>query len=104
MKPVRMSLRCEKCGLQHVDVLDEATGIDWSARPHKTHLCLGCGHLFRPFEYATLGVATTEQEARPWLEIAFAWYDFWVGAYWDRKNRTLYVCPLPMLLITWRPR
>jgi hypothetical protein len=27
----------------------------------------------------------------------FAWYDFWVGAYWSRKDRRLYVLPLPMV-------
>ena len=25
----------------------------------------------------------------------FAWYDLWVGAYWDRKQRKLYLLPLP---------
>lgn len=27
----------------------------------------------------------------------FAWYDIWVGAYWDRAKRRLYVLPFPML-------
>ena len=27
--------------------------------------------------------------------VFFRWYDLWVGAYWDRSSRTLYVCPLP---------
>lgn len=27
----------------------------------------------------------------------FAWYDLWVGLYWDRKTRRLYVLPLPCI-------
>lgn len=34
------------------------------------------------------------------VRVSFAWYDLWVGAYIDRKNRVLYVCPLPCVLIT----
>jgi hypothetical protein len=38
------------------------------------------------------------------MKVSFAWYDLWVGAYWDRKGRVLYVCPLPTLLLTFGPR
>ncbi len=27
----------------------------------------------------------------------FAWYDLWIGAYWNSETETLYVCPLPMV-------
>lgn len=27
----------------------------------------------------------------------FAWYDLWVGAFWDRKMRRLYLFPVPTL-------
>lgn len=31
------------------------------------------------------------------IRLLFAWYGIWVGAYWDRKSRDLYLLPIPML-------
>ena len=33
------------------------------------------------------------------VSVRIAWYDLWIGAYWDRSRHVLYVCPLPTLLI-----
>lgn len=32
------------------------------------------------------------------IRVFFAWYDLWVGAFYDRKARALYICPLPMVV------
>lgn len=26
----------------------------------------------------------------------FRWYDLWIGGYIDTKNKTVYICPVPM--------
>lgn len=33
------------------------------------------------------------------ISVAFKWYDLWIGAYWDRHENRLYLCPLPCLVI-----
>jgi predicted house-cleaning noncanonical NTP pyrophosphatase (MazG superfamily) len=48
--PEPMILHCPKCGVQHVD-----RGIWGTTRVHRTH-CAGCGELWKPFDYATVGV------------------------------------------------
>lgn len=31
------------------------------------------------------------------VSIYFKWFDFWVGWFWERRSRSLYICPLPMV-------
>lgn len=30
------------------------------------------------------------------IKLMFAWYDFWVGLFWDAKKHALYIFPVPM--------
>lgn len=32
------------------------------------------------------------------ISVFWAWYDGWVGYYWDSLNWTLYICPIPWLV------
>lgn len=31
------------------------------------------------------------------IRFLFAWYDLWVGFYYDRKSKSLYILPIPMV-------
>lgn len=50
VRPEPMALRCPACDLLHIDE------GEWATRPHRTHLCSGCGHEWRPSERPTVGV------------------------------------------------
>ena len=49
------------------------------------------------------GICKTEQlenwrrAKRLYIKPFFRWYDLWVGLYIDKANKTIYVCPLPMI-------
>ena len=53
--PIPMLLFCPKCGVQHIDAPDERT-LDWDNPPHRSHLCHGCGCIWRPAAVLTTGV------------------------------------------------
>lgn len=48
--PLRMLMWCPECGERHVDA------GRYAARPHHTHACQGCGHVWRPAVEDTVGV------------------------------------------------
>ncbi|MGY0793146.1 hypothetical protein ACW7BJ_27585 [Azospirillum argentinense] len=52
--PLHMLLFCPRCGLQHIDAPDKTTG--WTNPPHRSHLCAGCGCVWRPADAPTSGV------------------------------------------------
>lgn len=67
MNPIPMILHCPSCGLQHIDAPDmhEVTGSEgrvheagWTNPPHRSHLCAGCGCIWRPADVPTVGVAS----------------------------------------------
>lgn len=39
------------------------------------------------------------------IRLLFAWYDLWIGVFWDRQKRKLYVLPLPCIgfVVEFRP-
>ena len=37
------------------------------------------------------------------IRVFFAWYDFWLGFYYDRLHHILYFCPLPCLVVEINP-
>jgi hypothetical protein len=55
LKPIDMILPCPRCGKLHVDAPEPENG--WTNPPHKSHLCHGCGFIFRPADIPTNGVA-----------------------------------------------
>lgn len=38
------------------------------------------------------------------IKLLFAWYDLWIGFYYDRKNKSLYIFPIPMVGIVIKPK
>ncbi len=52
--PVPMVLHCPNCLQQHIDGPNPA--MNWTNPPHRSHLCSGCGFIWRPADVPTVGV------------------------------------------------
>ena len=74
--PIDMILYCPNCGVKHVDRADmpedgadwKDPEIAWTNPPHRSHLCHGCGCIWRPADVPTNGVEsiTTKGKADSW--------------------------------------
>lgn len=74
--PIDMVLYCPRCGLQHVDApgaLEQPPHPDgphescagtWDNPPHRSHLCHGCGHIWRPADVPTNGVDEVKTQGK----------------------------------------
>lgn len=75
--PIPMVLFCPACGEQHIDKDDPCPDEgcphygtqhshpdSWLNPPHRSHLCHGCGHIWRPADVATVGVVKTETSGK----------------------------------------
>jgi len=67
-EPVAVTIFCPECALPHVDEGEWAT-----TRHHKTHQCQCCGHEWRPFPFATVGVAHPASPAQPEVANVMVW-------------------------------
>lgn len=84
--PIDMVLHCPACGMQHIDasnedeihiavvergfVLGSRDWEDfieenvWTNPPHRSHLCHGCGHVWRPADVPTNGVEAVKTKGQ----------------------------------------
>ena len=64
--PLPLILHCPRCGCQHIDAPNGGAG--WTNPPHRSHLCAGCGTIWRPADVPTTGVGTvlTKGKADNW--------------------------------------
>lgn len=71
MTPIDMVLYCPVCGVQHIDKpesradeQERALVYDWTNPPHRSHLCHGCGHIWRPADVPTNGVQAVKTKGK----------------------------------------
>ena len=72
-EPIDMVLHCPACGNQHIDAPETEPGLPsicvWENPPHRSHLCHFCGHVWRPADVPTNGVAAVKTHGKNDSEI-----------------------------------
>ena len=68
-EPIDMVLYCPTCGMQHIDapephLLGAVDLTTWHNPAHRSHLCHGCGHIWRPADVPTNGVAAVKTKGK----------------------------------------
>jgi hypothetical protein len=61
-RPIDMLLYCPRCTTQHIDA--PSLAASWTNPPHRSHLCAQCGHIWRPADVATNGVARIHTQGK----------------------------------------
>jgi rubredoxin len=75
MSPIDMVLHCPACGMQHIDEPEPGQLVSggpnagrvragWDNPPHRSHLCHDCGHIWRPADVPTNGVAAVKTKGK----------------------------------------
>ncbi len=74
--PINMVLHCPACGQQHIDAQESInagpdergrrtpSAVTWTNPPHRSHLCAGCGHIWRPADVPTNGVKEVKTKSK----------------------------------------
>jgi hypothetical protein len=65
---------------------------------HNGPICVECGYSF--CEHCQPEEWNSECPGRKGFKFSvnFAPYDIWIGFYWNHKGKTLYFCPVPMIV------
>lgn len=63
-EPIDMVLHCPACGMQHIDAPKDHPLNPWLNPPHRSHLCHGCGHIWRPADVPTNGVQAVKTKGK----------------------------------------
>ncbi len=74
--PIDLILHCPACHLQHIDAPEGHLAwegnppepshevMTWENPPHRSHLCHGCGFIWRPADVPTNGVAAVKTKGK----------------------------------------